>query len=72
MRTTETRVAGWVALLIAMLLMSSPAVLAQEASGGITGKVTDPSGAAVVNADVTTRDVERGTAWSTKTNDGGV
>ena len=50
----------------------SPALFAQEASGGITGKVTDPSGAAVVGANVTARDVDRGTVWTTKTNDGGV
>ncbi len=46
--------------------------MAQEASAGITGKVSDPSGAAVANANVTARDVDRGTAWTTKTNDEGV
>jgi len=72
MRTTESKVAGWIALLIAVLMASTPGLVAQEASGGITGKISDPSGAAVVNADVTTRDVDRGTVWTTKTNEGGV
>ena len=57
------------AVLLALLMAISPALFAQEASGGITGKVTDPSGAA---ADVVTRDVDRGTVWTTKTNEGGV
>ena len=60
------------AALLALLMAISPALFAQEASGGITGKVTDPSGAAVVGADVVTRDVDRGTVWTTKTNEGGV
>ena len=60
------------AVLLALLMAISPALFAQEASGGITGKVTDPSGAAVVGADVITRDVDRGTVWTTKTNEGGV
>src|ERR1039457_7249355 len=45
--------------------------MAQESSA-ITGKVSDPSGAAVANAAVTGKDVDRGTVWSTKTNAEGV
>ncbi len=59
-RFSRTGAAGLLALLMAI----SSVVSAQEASGGITGKVSDPSGAAVVNADVSARDVERGTIWS--------
>ena len=45
--------------------------MAQESSA-ITGKVSDPSGAAAANATVTVKDVDRGTVWSTKTNTEGV
>ncbi len=45
---------------------------AQEISAGITGRITDPSGAAVVNAAVTARDVQRGTVWPTTTNQEGI
>ena len=38
----------------------------------ITGKVTDPSGAAVPEAKVTATDIERGTTWATTTNGDGV
>src|ERR1051325_2953951 len=45
---------------------------AQETSAGITGRVTDPSGAAIVGANVTAKDLDRGTQWPTKTNDEGI
>src|ERR1035438_4020136 len=45
--------------------------MAQESSA-ITGKVSDPPGAAAANATVTAKDVDRGTVWSTKTNTEGV
>jgi hypothetical protein len=56
---------------IALLLAFMPALHAQETSAGITGKVSDPSGAALAGATVTAKDVERNTSWSTKTNDEG-
>ncbi len=43
----------------------------QEITAGITGTVTDPSGAPIPNARVTATDVLRGTAWSTQTNSAG-
>jgi hypothetical protein len=46
--------------------------LAQEATAGFTGKVTDPSGAAIENASVTARDVDRGTVWEGETNQDGL
>ncbi len=58
-------------LAIALFTAMAPKGVAQEASAGITGKVTDPSGAAVANANVTARDADRGTVWNTKTNDEG-
>jgi hypothetical protein len=58
-------------LAIALLAAIAPYGAAQEASAGITGKVSDPSGAAVAAATVTARDADRGTSWTTKTNDEG-
>ncbi|HKA02305.1 MAG TPA: carboxypeptidase regulatory-like domain-containing protein [Candidatus Solibacter sp.] len=45
---------------------------AQEVSAGMTGRVTDPSGSAIVGATVTAKDVDRGTEWPTKTNEDGI
>ncbi len=45
---------------------------AQEVSAGITGRVTDPSGSAIVGASVTAKDQDRGTEWPTKTNEDGI
>jgi len=53
------------------LATSSPA-FAQQAAGAITGTVTDSSGAALPNATVTVRDVDRGTTWTAATNDAGI
>ena len=59
--------------LIAGLLFLSPwAAYAQEVSAGITGRVTDPSGSAIVGAAVTAKDQDRGTEWPTKTNEDGI
>jgi hypothetical protein len=41
-------------------------------SAGITGRITDPTGAAIVNASVAARDLDRGTVWPTETNAEGV
>jgi hypothetical protein len=46
--------------------------LAQEVSAGITGRVTDPSGSAIVGATVNAKDLDRGTVWPTKTNAEGI
>jgi hypothetical protein len=46
--------------------------LAQEVSAGITGRVTDPSGSAIVGATVVAKDVDRGTEWPTVTNQDGI
>ncbi len=45
---------------------------AQEVTASITGTVTDPSGAAVVNAKVTATSAERGIAYTAETNDAGL
>jgi hypothetical protein len=44
----------------------------QEVSAGITGHVTDPSGASIADAKVTARDLDRDTTWPTITNTDGI
>ena len=46
--------------------------MAQDTSANITGRITDPSGAAVANAKVTATDADRGTVFRTQTNTDGV
>lgn len=61
------------AVLLALGLLAIPRLsVAQEVTGGITGTVTDPSGAVVPNATVTATDMHRGTVWPTQTNASGV
>jgi len=59
-------------IVVGMLASGSTVLLAQEVTGGITGIVTDPSGAAIPGATVTATDVARGTVWPTTTNSAGV
>jgi hypothetical protein len=54
-------IAGWLA----------GSAWSQQVTAAFTGKVTDPSGAAVANARVTATDVDRGTPWATVTNGDG-
>lgn len=63
---------GWTLLIMAALALAVCVAPAQEVSAGITGRVTDPSGAAVTAAGVTARDVDRGTVWPTQTNAEGI
>jgi hypothetical protein len=58
-------------VIVALAVTVSPA-WSQQASGSITGTIIDPSGAAVANATVTVRDVDRGTILTTQTNTSGV
>jgi Carboxypeptidase regulatory-like domain len=43
----------------------------QEVTATINGTITDPAGSVIANADVTATDVDRGTVWTTKTNQQG-
>ncbi len=43
----------------------------QEVTAAVVGTITDPSGAPIKDAGVTVTDTERGTVWTTKTNDSG-
>src|SRR6516162_11920582 len=61
-----------VSVLAALVATMAPAGWAQEITAAITGKVTDPSGAAIAGAQITVTDVDRGTVWKTDTNMEGV
>jgi hypothetical protein len=69
LKTRILRIAAGAACLL--MLMVAPAARAQQASGAVTGTVTDPSGSAVVGATITVRDVDRGTIWKTVSNSAG-
>jgi hypothetical protein len=60
------------ALLFCLLLCSPAPAPAQEVSAAITGAVTDSSGAPLAGATATATDVDRGTNWSSVTNESGV
>jgi len=49
-----------------------PAGHAQEVSAGLTGRVSDATGAAIARAAVTARDLDRGTQWTATTNEDGI
>src|SRR4051812_39142346 len=56
---------------LAFMFAALAAGWAQEITATMTGMVTDPSGAAVANAKVTAKDLDRGTEWPTVTNGDG-
>ena len=60
---------GIVTLLVTLFIAPAGA---QQAGGSITGLVTDSSGAAIANASVTARDVDRDTKWVTTTTSAGL
>jgi len=62
----------WTFLLAALLLNSAALLRAQEVTAGITGTITDPSGAPIPNAKVTATDTVRGVPYATTTNNVGV
>ena len=59
----------WLSVLLS--IVSIPAVVLAQDTASITGTVTDPSGAAVVNAQVTVSSPERGINRTTATNGSG-
>jgi carboxypeptidase family protein/TonB-dependent receptor-like protein len=59
-------------LLAAAVMLPCTTAHAQKDTGGITGTVTDPSGAVVSGAKVSITDVDRGTTVTTTTNNEGV
>src|SRR5579871_1808780 len=63
---------GLVLILATALLAAMAVGFAQEVTGAITGKITDPSGGAIVGAAVSVKDVDRGTVWKAATNEEGL
>jgi len=61
-----------VATLFAVLTLAPALSFAQEVTAAITGRVTDPTGAAIAGAKVTATDTQRGTTWPTVTNSDGI
>ncbi|HLL77576.1 MAG TPA: TonB-dependent receptor [Pyrinomonadaceae bacterium] len=59
------------ASLFALVLTSAAVAFAQVATADVTGRVSDPSGAAVVGAAVTARNTGTGLSRTTQTNDEG-
>ena len=58
--------------MVVVALLIAPSARAQQATGVITGAVTDPSGAPVAGASVTVTDTERGTSLRAQTNTDGL
>jgi hypothetical protein len=54
------------------LLCGANAAWAQDVTATITGTITDPSGAPIIGATVTAHDADRGTAWTSVTNESGI
>src|SRR5215469_4413551 len=71
-RSTQLRSLLIICAVAALVAALAPANLAQEITAAITGKVTDPSGAAVAGAQITATDVDRGAVLKTETNVEGV
>ncbi|MGB7137428.1 MAG: TonB-dependent receptor, partial [Acidobacteriaceae bacterium] len=68
----KTKITLFAMGIAACLLLSAPAIQAQQAAGSITGTVTDPSGSAIAGATVTARNVDQGTTWTTKSDSAGI
>src|SRR5438094_3628072 len=68
---TKSTMASWVLIAVCVLFMI-PALQAQELRGKITGRVTDPNGAAVAGATVKVRDIARSTTATFTTNADGL
>ena len=63
---------GALLLVLAALLGLTAAAWGQEVTASILGTVSDPSGAPINGADVKATSVERGNAFTSKTNDTGL
>jgi len=68
----STGLAGLLSVcLITLLSAVAPCAEGQGVTAAITGTITDPSGAAIADAEVTATDTARGTAYKTETNSEG-
>src|SRR5580658_5703891 len=72
MKTGESRRIFCTAWMVVMALLIAPSTRAQQATGVITGAVTDRSGAPVAGASVPVTDTERGTSLRAQTNTNGL
>ena len=72
MRNRMFQVSRTILWLTAAFIVFSSAGCGQEVSAGVTGTVTDPSGAAIVGATVTATSVEQRTVWTTAANAEGI
>jgi outer membrane receptor protein involved in Fe transport len=57
---------------LALVIFCACIASAQEVTAGITGRVTDPSGATIAGATVKVRSVDRGTEWTNQSNGEGI
>src|SRR5215469_11281241 len=60
-----------VLLVIAGVIGSATSAVGQDVTAAIVGTVTDPSNAPIQGATVTAKDTDRGTVWTTQTNETG-
>jgi Carboxypeptidase regulatory-like domain len=63
---------SFAALLVAALFATATPLWSQDVTASITGTVTDPSGAAIAGATVTATEVNRGTAYTGRTDTAGL
>jgi Carboxypeptidase regulatory-like domain/TonB dependent receptor len=68
----NSRLAKFVLALCLGLIAAAAPARAQEMTAGITGTVTDPSGAPIAGATVTAKDTQRGVVTANQTNSAGV
>jgi hypothetical protein len=69
------RVCCWLSICLALAIgmtSASQRAWGQEVTASITGTVSDPSGAAVANANITATSVERGITYTAVSNDSGL
>ena len=72
MKKMQSRVLGLVLFALVALLFSAFPARGQDVTATITGTITDPAGAPIVGAKVTAHDTDRGTNWTSVSNEAGV
>ena len=72
MRKMKSLGLGLVFMALVALLCSANAAWGQDVTATITGTVSDPSGAPIVGASVTAKEIDRGTIWTAQTNEAGL
>ena len=68
MRSSISMVLGLASLIAVAVVMNAPRAYAQSTSASVSGRVTDQSGAVIVDAEVVVKDVDRGVATIVRTN----